>query len=145
MGSDFVCSVCPLPDITEEIKDKISLRILELKEDTINSLLETYYYDWEEEVDDMIDERLKEDHLFELNEIRSIFKKEIAQELLRNAIEEVIYTDDRRDTAHMFLDHRWWIISGGMSWGDSPTEAMQYIDIIEESGVLKGLNHTSNE
>jgi len=140
MGADFLCSVCPLPDVTEGLKEEISLRVSRIKEDTVNNLLETFHHDWKTEVDDRIEEKFGEEHLFELDDIKNIFKKEIAQELINDALDEVIYLQDRRDTGHMFLEHKWWIISGGMSWGDEPTEAMRYIDIIEESGILLGLN-----
>jgi len=141
MGADFVCAVCPLPEITDKIIKEINLRISNIKKNTINNLLNTYHYDWESDLNERIEEKFGEEHLFELDDIRNTFKKEMAQGLIENALEEVIYTPDRRDTGHMFLDHRWWIISGGMSWGETPTEAMQHIDIIEESGILLGLNY----
>jgi len=140
MGADFVCSVCPLPEVTDKLKKEISLRILKLGKTTVNHLLDTYHHDWDGEVRDRIEKNFGEEHLFKLDDIKNTFKKEIAQELISDALDEVVYFPDRRDTGHMYLEHRWWIISGGMSWGDEPTEAMRYIDIIEESGVLLGLN-----
>jgi len=141
MGADFVHSTCPLPPvITDEVKRKISLRISNLNRAAVDSILETYHHDWETEVDERVENKFGEEHLFELHNIRYAFKKEIAQELVEDALKEVIYPNNRRDIGHMFLDHKWWLISGGMSWGDEPTEAMRHIDIIEESKVLIGLN-----
>jgi ribosome-associated translation inhibitor RaiA len=141
MGADFVCSACPLPEVTDKIREEVNKRISHIERHTVHNLLETYHHDWDEEVRDRIDERFGEEHLFKLDDIKNSFKKEIAQELIKEALEEVIYSQGRRDTGHMFLEHRWWVISGGMSWGDEPTEAMRYIDIIEESGILLGLNY----
>ena len=141
MGADFIHSACPLPpEITDQIKRKISFRISNLNRATVDSILEIYHHDWEAEVNERIDNKFGEEHLFKLHNIRYTLKKEIAQELIKDALEEVIYSNNRRDIGHMFLDHKWWLISGGMSYGDEPTEAMRYIDIIEESKILKGLN-----
>ena len=141
MGADFVCSICPLPEVTDELKKKIGLRISGLSNKIIDNLLNSFHHNWDEEVRNRIEQALGEEHLFKLDDIKNTFKKEIAQELVRDALEEVIYLKNRRDIGHMFLEHRWWIISGGMSWGDEPTEAMRHIDIIEESGILLGLNY----
>jgi len=145
MGADFMCSVCPLPQVTDELKKEISLRIVNLNNNVSHSLLETYHHDWESDVNERIEDKFGEEHLFKVNDIKNSFKKEIAQELIEEALAEVIYDKDRRDTGHMFLEHRWWVISGGMSWGDEPTEAMRYIDIIEESGILLGLNYKNKQ
>lgn len=140
MGADFLCSVCPLPsDITPEIKNLIKVRIDDLDESMINLLAEDYHYDWETEVRERVD-NLNENHLFDLNNIAHLFKREVVQEMLEEALDEVIYNKERRDVAELILDHKMWLVSGGMSWGDSPTEAMNYIDLLERSSVLSGLN-----
>jgi len=141
MGADFVCSICPLPEVTDKLKSEIDSRISNLNNKIINNILESFHHNWEEEVGERIEDKFGEEHLFELDNIKSFFKKEIAQELVRDALEEVIYLKGRRDIGHIFLEHRWWLVSGGMSWGDEPTEAMRHIDIIDESKVLLGLNY----
>ena len=140
MGADFYCSVCPAPpDITPEVKVEIERRVLALEKPIIDRVAEDYHYDWESEIDERI-EGLSEEHLFRLNDIRSVLKKELVQEMIMEALEEVIFDKNRRDLAEIILDHKIWLISGGMSWGDSPTEAMNYIDIINTSSILEGLN-----
>jgi len=141
MGADFIHAICPLPNITDDIKKEISLRISGLNETSIDEVLDTYHHDWKEEVEDRIENTLQEKHLFKVDSLRKTFKKEIADEIINEAIEEIIFAGSRRDVGHLFLEHRWWLISGGMSWGDAPTEAMRYIDIIDTSGILKGLNY----
>jgi len=142
MGADFIHSVCPLPaNVTDEIKEEINLRVCRISNDIAHSILEEFHHDWGGEVRERIEERLGEQHLFGLNDITNTFKKEMAQEIINEALEEVVYDQNRRDIGHMFLEHRWWLVSGGMSWGDPPTDAMRYIDIIDESKVLHGLNY----
>ena len=144
MGADFIHAHCPLPDLRpeglEELRKKINLRVSNLRENIVEDILENFHHDWEEEVKSRIDEKFGEEHLFELDNIKSFFKKEIATELVSESLDEIIWNGNRRDIGHMFLEHRWWIISGGMSWGDTPTEAMRHIDILETSHILEGLN-----
>lgn len=45
---------------------------------------------------------------------------------IREALElaiGMVVNDDRRDTARMFLGGSYWCFTGGMSWGDDPTDA----------------------
>jgi len=48
---------------------------------------------------------------------------------------EVAYSDQRRDTQHLYFMGRKFCFTGGMSWGDYPTEAFIDIDLIAESKV----------
>jgi hypothetical protein len=149
MGADFLCSVCPLPVLSETAQDEGLRRILDERISNINlarciGLLKGYHHDHEEEISERIT-GLSEEHLFELPDIRSYFAQEIMKEMIQGALDEIIYFKDRRDICHVLLDHKWWIISGGMSWGDSPTEAMSSIDLLDASGILEGLNTDHNK
>ena len=141
MGADFIHAVCPLPKVTDDVKKEISLRISALNEASVDEILNAFHHDWETEVEDRVENMLQEKHLFKVDSLRETFKKEIADEMINEAIEEVIYCGSRRDVGHLFLEGRWWAISGGMSWGDAPTDAMRYIDILEVSGILEDLNN----
>ena len=55
------------------------------------------------------------------------------------ALDEVVYSPHRRDIATLMIKGTYFIVSGGMSWGDSPTDALYEIAIIETSGVTDGL------
>ena len=103
-------------------------------------ILDLFHYDYKSNIDKMIDESITEDHLFKVDNIRNYFAKQLAKDMLRDALGEIIFEENRRDIAHIMLEHKWWIISGGMSWGDSPTEAMNSIDILDSSGILDNLN-----
>lgn len=141
MHSEFVFSVCPLPPkITEDLKEKIDFRVVNIKEPTITYLLDNYHHSWRKEVKSRID-NLDEDHLFKVDSLESFFKKELAMELIREALTEIIYKEaERSDLGHMFLEHKWWVVSGGSSWGALSQDTMRYIDMIEDSKILFGLN-----
>ena len=138
MGADFTCSICPLPDINEQTKKHINKNINDIDERDINAILNNYHHDWKDDVRSKI-ENIDEGHLFMIDDLETFFKRELVVELVKEALSEVLYSN-RRDVGHVMIEGKWWIISGGMSWGDSPTEAMYYIDILDESGVLDELN-----
>ena len=141
MHSEFVFSICPLPPkITESLKEKIDFRVTNIEGPIIANLLDNYHHAWSEEVKSRVD-NLGEDHLFKVDSIEDFFKKEIATELIKEALAEIIYKDaERSDLGHMFLEHKWWVVSGGSSWGALSQDTMRYIDIIEDSKILLGLN-----
>jgi hypothetical protein len=45
---------------------------------------------------------------------------------------DVVYSDDRRDTSVMRLGDVTYVMTGGMSWGDIPTDAFDPINRIAE-------------
>jgi len=45
------------------------------------------------------------------------------------------YEHGSRDTAVLTLDGKRWLITGGMSWGDDPTDAFRPIALMEDLGV----------
>lgn len=53
---------------------------------------------------------------------------------LRAAVEEVLF-QPRRDVAMLILGNVTYHMTGGMSWGDDPTEAYQYVLLLGESGI----------
>lgn len=141
MGADFMCSICPLPpNITEDVILEIEERVSNLSPKIVKELLHNFHHDWEESVRERI-EGLGEEHLFEVNQISCFFEKEIATEMIKDSLKEVIYSDSRRDVEEVFLENKLWLVSGGMSWGESPTEAMNSIEILSFSEVLNDLNN----
>ncbi len=143
MGADFVLAVCPLPSGVDgrSVRDEINNRLNNISEATVDYLLESYHHDWEGEVEDVMENHLEEDHLFKVNDLKITLKKEMAQRILQEALDEVIYQhSNRRDVGTIMIEGKWWIASGGMSWGDAPTEAMYYIEMLEESEILSNLN-----
>ena len=146
MGADFIYAICPLPPRIDEtvklaIKERVNIAATDYG--LVRSILEEYSYDFEEELERKKDE-LTADHLFEIDEIDFFFMKEMFVELIEEALEEVVFSRTRRDVGELILDHKLWLISGGMSWGDSPCEAMRYIDLLELTKILDGLNNYSN-
>ena len=146
MGADFVFSMCPLPSyLNEGVKEEISYRIKNLPLQNVIMFLDRFHYNFEEEVESRINgDFLTEDDLFNIDTLKEKFMRDIVSEMLDEALDEVIYSVDfRRDTATIDLSGKRYVISGGMSWGDNPTEAMSYIEMLEESGILEGLNQIS--
>ncbi len=57
--------------------------------------------------------------------------------MIRSKLKDSIQHLDEgcRDTAHVKLGSDTWIITGGMSWGDTPTDSFEHIAAIEASGI----------
>ena len=64
---------------------------------------------------------------------------EAAKELLGSPEDD--FAGWRRDLTHMTLGETSYMFSGGMSWGDYPSEACEYITVIEHSGLFEGMGH----
>lgn len=51
---------------------------------------------------------------------------------------EICYDLERRDTTTVRLDGKEYVMTGGMSWGDEPTEAFWSVDRVDQLGVTVG-------
>lgn len=41
-----------------------------------------------------------------------------------------LYAGCRRDASSVLLSNRWWVATGGMSWGDRPTETYDDVELL---------------
>ena len=108
MGADMVVACVELKETKEEALERLAKLVI--NEETQDLFInEAYYFEYEEE-----------DYTPEL------------AEKMRKRIEEaveVVYSD-RRDITGINIDgNRIFVITGGMSWGDEPTDAMRDFEI----------------
>lgn len=63
-----------------------------------------------------------------------------AIEFMTGKIAEVYdyYEKGSRDTEVLMLDGTAWLITGGMSWGDDPTDAFEPLNIVASLGLTDG-------
>lgn len=73
------------------------------------------------------------------NEIHGI-ELNYDKESYHNKIDEILDLQNRRDTGTIYIDNKPYIFTGGMSWGDEPTESF---DVIES--VYRILEATGND
>ena len=66
--------------------------------------------------------------------LASFGRRYIAQTLVSSYRE--VFLSHRRDVAVIKLHGREYAVSGGMSWGDTPSDACELIQILAESGVF---------
>ena len=59
------------------------------------------------------------------------FTDDEVREMIRDGVAQVF--ESWRDTTTLFIDNKYWIATGGLSWGDPPTEAYDPV------GMLDGL------
>ena len=75
-----------------------------------------------------------------------IVKRELNHKLYEAA--EQIYLSDRYDAVWVTLDGKNWIVTGGMGYGEFPTEAAEYIKLISFTGldkILSGIDRSYYE
>lgn len=60
---------------------------------------------------------------------------EEARDYIRYAIDAILAGDEPNDTGTLWINHQEYIVTGGMSWGDGPTESFDDIWLLDYSGV----------
>jgi hypothetical protein len=139
MGADMCLSICEDPTDWDMAKEVIEYRLENICSEVIDSIVEHYFHG---ELEDAILEKektLSEDDLYDLDDLSGKASQELGIRRLKEALDEVFGDGYRRDVASIMLKDTYYIVSGGMTWGDPPTDAMAYIDIIAMSGVTDGL------
>lgn len=62
---------------------------------------------------------------------------EVTRQRLRAAVDAVTDEGSWRELSLMSFDEKEWILTGGMSWGDPPTEMFASVAILGDSGVCE--------
>lgn len=110
MGADFIYGVLPSCDVTDERRKEL--------EDTINGFTEF--------------EGMAEDRFETIDEMK---------ESMLAAVETYDNSENRRDCSLLHLPDMTYnaVITGGMSWGDNPTEAEDDFNILADSSTVWAL------
>ena len=148
MGADMLLYCCEDPTSYRKAWPMIEYRISNMSDCILDSIADEHLWYDAEEIDDDFqygETKLSEDDLYKLNDLRDIKVRNMVRNRLMEAVREIIGSpeDDfsgwRRDIAHMSLNGVSYIFSGGMSWGDQPSEACEYINLIDCSGLFDGM------
>lgn len=112
MGADLCIDYVELKETEEEALNRLAKLVID--QDTLDRFIDNAnYFEWEGED----------------------FTPELAEKM-RDRIKEsvsVVYSTSRRDTIGLTIDgDRIFVFTGGMSWGEEPTEAMQDFRIFNE-------------
>lgn len=138
MGSDFVFAVCEMPHNLDKCREIIDYRIKNLNDSMIALLIEDGGFDTEGLLCDLAEDMdIAESDLWCLDDVDDLMLRKLTEKLLKDAVDEL--TGYRRDVGGMVLNNISYAISGGMSWGDSPTEAISFLRILDMSGIMNGL------
>ena len=147
MGADMLLYCCEEPTDYVKAWPIIQYRIDNLDDKYLECLAEDHlWYDsqetWEEVNDSM---EIKEEDLYKLNDLYGIKIREMVREKLKESVKHLIGSPEnsfgswRRDIAQMRLKDVSYIFSGGMSWGDQPSEACEHISLIDAAGLFDGM------
>ena len=126
MGADFTFAICKIPINTEakmilsgdNLKRAVTERFLKIsrEDDLFLTTLEDCGVLYSEDVGDV-------------NSIVADKATEVADFLTSGW--------ESRDTATMQLDGNYYYITGGMSWGDEPTDSYPVINLIDALGITE--------
>ena len=148
MGADFMLYCCEEPSDYAKAYPVIMYRIESLSDGELADIAdELLWYDVQEIEDELEDFKIKEEDLYSLDDLKRNKIRKMAREKLVEAVHELIgnpndkniCTGWRRDVTNMHLNGVSYIFSGGMSWGDLPAEACEFINLIDHSGIFCGM------
>jgi len=143
MGADMMVAVCEEPYDLNKAKEVIEYRVENLNDNELIHLAENHCWSELEEAMEVKEAELEEGDLYDLDDLRRIVSRSLATEAINQALSEIILgnstTNYNREIAYVNLKGTNYLITGGMSWGDLPTEASDAIWLLAESGVLDGL------
>jgi len=141
MGADFMLYCCEnLGDYKKSIP-MIEYRIANISDDNLDNIAdEVLWHDSSSISEDLGDNHtLVESDLWKLNDLISLEIRSMVRIKIREAVEE-IFDGCRRDVAYMHINGKGYVMTGGMSWGDLPTEACDLVNLIEHSCVTDGMS-----
>ena len=142
MGADMILAYCEIPRKYEEQEGLILKRIRELDDSVITCMAECYPF-IEEEISEFKADpsaNLSEEDLFKINNLVKLKSREIVSNHLTKALEELFGASSyNRGVAEVCIKDTWFAFSGGMTWGDVPSESYELISLISDSDVTVGL------
>lgn len=124
MGADFLFAHFIAP--VERAED------LDLDFDAAREFIDST--DWNEHVEviDQFDHRIR---VNDNSEAARAKVNEVAREVLHHAVNNMRGFINRRDVGWLYRDGETVFLTGGMSWGDAPTELYRTFDLLGLSGL----------
>ena len=127
MGADFVYAICKIPTNTEgefvdfgEALDRAIVKRFRNVALNKDLLLETV-----EDCGIYVTESQEEDY------------ESLVSDLATNVAAFVSTAWQSRDISSIKIDGKYYWITGGMSWGDSPTDSYDIVNLIDSLGITK--------
>ena len=142
MGADFILYHCEYPGDWKKAEPIVNRRIEKISNHVLDHIGESYFWGDIEDIKEETGEGLKEEDLWKLDNLYDIKIRAFVKGKVKEAVDEIM--DEkwyRRDVAEVQLNGVLYLFTGGMSWGDMPTEACDTIGIICDSGVFDGLGN----
>ena len=137
MGADMLLYHCECPTSYTKAKPVVEYRIENIDDDTLDMIADEllFHEDYDtEEID------LEEDDLYKLDELDTIQSRAMVRRRIKEAVDEIWHP--RRDVVYLTLKDTLYMFSGGMSWGDEPSDACSLLSLLNCSGVFDGMGHS---
>lgn len=111
MGAEFIYAICRVP--TPDQAENALARIDELDDDMLESIGQNLW--------------AATSTMSDLSDIRDALKTALQIVTEANRRDIGVFTD---------LSGQDWVLSGGMTWGETPTAACEYLWALAQSGIL---------
>lgn len=122
MGADLILAFCPVPSYDDgtvikrkdekRVRKEFIERVRALTPEQIASALEDVYPGDPDDSEDGVERFIA-------------------------AYDEVFMSDGSRDVVDLCIGGRWYIFSGGMSWGDTPTDSYDSVNLLSCFDLLE--------
>lgn len=116
MGADLLIIALPAPTAD---RDELHRRVDALDEESLSRTVEYMHGMSGEEYEAELFDGTWQDYV---------------RTYLKDAV-DVLLSEDRRDTTTITVGSETIVLAGGMSWGDAPSDAYDYLNALAESGV----------
>ena len=137
MGADMLLYHCECPTSYEKAKPLIEYRIENIDDDILDMIADELLFHEDYDVEEI---DLEEDDLYKLDELHAIQSRAMVRRHIREAADSVL-NGYRRDLTYLVLKGTSYMFSGGMSWGDEPSDACSLLSLLNCSRVLDGMGH----
>jgi hypothetical protein len=137
MGADMLLYHCECPTSYTKAKPVVEYRIENIDDDTLDMIADELLFHEDcdaEEID------LEEDDLYNLDNLHAIQSRAMVRRRIKEAVDEIWHP--RRDVVYLTLKDTLYMFSGGMSWGDEPSDACSLLSLLNCSGVFDGMGHS---
>jgi hypothetical protein len=138
MGADLLLQIIPYPELTPERIELLNTIISNITYDDFDDL----YYIEEDNFNDHINDHDPHTDYIETNNDVETSMLNNEKENLKYLISRLDTIASKRDTTYFLIDNIRYIITGGMSWGDDPSDSYNDIFHIANCTRLYDTLHT---
>jgi hypothetical protein len=144
MGADFLLYCCEEPTDYEKAKVIAIQRISVMSGAVLDDIADDVLWQEADNIKEDFEDKslsLEEKDLYKLDELLSEKVRSMVRASLEEGVSNILGDAllHRRDLTSMKLNGTTWLFTGGMSWGDLPTDSCSILNLIDQAGLFNGM------